>query len=1158
MPLAILYLITIGHTTMSLNTKILAGFVACTIVLVIVASVSFSNSAKFIETNRWVNHTHEVLEELDLVLLSTVNTETGARGFLITGEPTYLEPYTSGKLEIGMHLRKLKELTSDNPAQQANIGKIGSIIDTRMVALAEVVETRQRSDMNLAEIREVTISSRGKEFQDEIRRLIEEAQGVERGLLADRISASEKEADDFKTLFIGLLAVIALVLVVVYVIILLNLRALRKAQDESDRKNWTLTGSGELVRAMQGNKSPAALAQDIISYLAGYMDGLLGAIYFTGQDGRSLQLVASTGVSKEQQYFTIPFGEALAGRAAAEKKSIIIKEISQDNFKLSSSFGSLTPANVIAVPFTFEKSVIGVVELGSVKSFSDQDIEFLSFVSDSIAIAIVSCLSREKTDLLLEETQRQAEELEVQQEELRQSNDELLAKTDLLQQSEMSLKTQQEELRVANEELGQKADILENQKLLLEKAKSETEIKARQVEVTSKYKSEFLANMSHELRTPLNSILILAQLLSENKSGKLAVKDIEYAKNIHTSGSDLLNLINDILDLSKVEAGKLQLEIDDVPLKRIVGSMSAMFTELANSKGIAFKIQVDASIENEVLKTDRHRVEQIIRNLLSNAFKFTSPSGDVILTIARTGDKQMLSFSVRDTGIGIPEDKQKLVFEAFQQADGSTKRKFGGTGLGLSISRELAHALGGEITLSSAEGQGSTFTLYLPLVFDPAQSISQNKEIELRDVTTPQKPSITTAVEANDRQVVLPESSDDRYSIKESDRVVLIIEDDEQFSKVLLDLVRERHYKGIVATEGIAGITIARHYKPDAIVLDLMLPIMSGTDVLKHLKNDPDLRHIPVQIISAMDQRKDMLDAGAFDYMQKPVSPPDLRKAFEKIEIFSTRKVKKLLIVEDNEVQNLAIKELIGNGDVKCTSAFLGQEALKLLENEKFDCMILDLGLPDISGFDLLEMIKSSSSIQPLPIVVYTGKELKKEDAMRLNRLASTVVLKTANSHERLLDETILFLHRVESRLPKEKQTLIRKLHKADELLNGKKILIVDDDIRNIYSLTNALEDEGVVSIVADNGRAAVDALQQDPAIDLVLMDIMMPEMDGYEATIEIRKDARFQRLPIIALTAKAMKGDKERCLAVGMSDYVSKPVDISKLLSLMRVWLYR
>jgi CheY-like chemotaxis protein/signal transduction histidine kinase/CHASE3 domain sensor protein len=1144
----------------TLSSKILAGFVACTIVLGIVASISFSNSEKFTDTNRWVNHTHEVLEELDKVLISSINTETGARGFLITSDPGYLDPYNAGRAGTVVHLAKVRELTSDNPTQQGNIDGIEAAIERRMQALAELIQRKQLNGMTLEKTKDEIVASRGKELQDEIRGLIEKAQNIERNLLVQRMASSEKEAADFTIIFIILLTVIAAVLAVVYVIINLNLRALREAQDETNRKNWTLAGSGELIKGMQGNKLSTELAQNIVTHLVGYVNGLLGALYITEPDGRHLRLIASTAVGKQSHQLRVPFGEHLAGQAAVEKRSVLVSHISSNDFTLSTAFGVVAPKNVVAIPFIFENAVTGVVELGSTNAFSEQEIDYLKFVSDSIAIAIVASLAREKTDQLLEETQRQAEELEVQQEELRQSNDELLVKTEMLQISETTLKTQQEELRFANEELGEKADILESQKSSLEKAKEEIETKARQVETTSKYKSEFLANMSHELRTPLNSILILAQLLTENKSGKLAQKDIDYARNIHTSGSDLLNLINDILDLSKVEAGKLQLEIDEVPLSNITGNVSAMFTELANSKGINFSIRVAPGVESHIIKTDRHRVEQILRNLLSNAFKFTSQAGNVTLAISTPGEQGMIAFAVSDTGIGIAESKQKLVFEAFQQADGSTKRRFGGTGLGLSISRELAQVLGGELTLTSREGEGSTFTLFLPRSFDASSVKAHDKTLEIREkrVVAQVHTSTPAVEELTPKEFNLPDSSDDRYNIREHDRVALIIEDDEQFAGVLLDLVRERHYKGIVAREGISGITTARHYKPDAIILDLMLPVMSGTEVLNHLKNDPELRHIPVQIISAVDSRKEVLAAGAFDFIQKPVSTTELRTAFSRIEDFSSRKVKRLLIVEDNESQNLAIKELIGNGDVKCYSAFLGMEALRMLEQEKFDCMILDLGLPDITGFELLEQIKASDSISPLPIVVYTGQELKKEEAYKLHALASTVVLKTVNSHERLLDETILFLHRVESKLPKEKQNLIRKLHKVDELLKGKKILIADDDIRNIYSLTNALEDEEIVSVIADNGKAAVQALLDDPAIDLVLMDIMMPEMDGYEATIEIRKDPRFQKLPIIALTAKAMKGDKERCLAVGMSDYVSKPVDLQKLLSLMKVWLYK
>jgi CheY-like chemotaxis protein len=552
---------------------------------------------------------------------------------------------------------------------------------------------------------------------------------------------------------------------------------------------------------------------------------------------------------------------------------------------------------------------------------------------------------------------------------------------------------------------------------------------------------------------------------------------------------------------------------------------------------------------------------------LSNAFKFTEKGGQVTLSISRppanehfrnktlTTAKGVISFSVSDTGIGIPKDKQEVIFEAFQQADGSTKRKYGGTGLGLSISRELAFALGGEIHLESTEGKGSTFTLFLPQHFDPSL-ISSTKQVEIKEKEPVKKPEAvhSTRIDTYESADVI----DDRSTIKEGDRVILIIEDEMAFANVLLDFVRERRYKGVIANQGNIGLSYARHYKPDAILLDLQLPIMDGTEVLKQIKNDPELRHIPVQIISSFDRKKEGLELGAFDFMQKPVTVATLQRSFDKIEGFSNKKLKRLLIVEDNEQHNNAIRELIGNGDVKCSSAYEGTEAYQMLTKESFDCVIVDLGLPDMSGFDLLEKIRAHDSLNKIPIIVYTGKDLKKEDNIRLTKLANTVVLKTADSHERLLDETTLFLHRVESRLPKEKQKLIRNLHKADEVLKNKKILIVDDDIRNIYSLTNALEDEELHCLTAENGKIALKTLKENPSIDLVLMDVMMPEMDGYEATIEIRKMNEFKKLPIIALTAKAMKGDREKCLAVGMSDYVSKPVNIDQLLSLMRVWLYR
>jgi len=753
-----------------------------------------------------------------------------------------------------------------------------------------------------------------------------------------------------------------------------------------------------------------------------------------------------------------------------------------------------------------------------------------------------------------QELAAQAEELEAQQEELRQVNEEMKEKNILLENSRTELKAQQEQLQQTNTELEEKANLLEIQKDSLETAKLEVETKARELELTSRYKSEFLANMSHELRTPLNSILILAQLLTENKSGVLREKEVEYARNIRSSGADLLNLINEILDLSKVESGKIEMEITTVDPEELRSRMLSMFTELAKDRGIHFEITLREGLPDQGLLTDKQRLEQILRNLLSNAFKFTEKTGHVSLEIGMKPGSTVY-FAVTDTGIGIPENKRDIIFEAFQQADGSTKRKYGGTGLGLSISRELAHALGGTIRLQSEEGKGSVFTLFLPARFDssvlppaggemPAKGSGRKKVDRYPDIETLPPPGQG-----------LP---DDREAIRDNDKIVLIIEDDAEFAKILLEFARERGCKGIIAQQGNAGLSLARYYKPDAILLDMKLPVMDGADVLRQLKSDPALRHIPVQIFSGYDRRREGLHLGAFDFIKKPVSADDLRSVFVRMEEFASKKWKKLLIVEDNKQQNKAIRELIGNGDVRSFASYTGSEAFALIQQESFDCIIVDLGLPDMSGFELLEKIRDSGNLNRTPIIVYTGRDLSKEETARLNKLANTVVLKTADSRERLLDETTLFLHRVESRLPKDKQDIIRRLHRTDEVLKNKKVLVVDDDMRNIYSLTNVLEEEGMKCVTAGDGAGALKIFRETPDIDIVLMDVMMPGMDGYEATREMRKLPKGGRIPVIALTAKAMKGDREKCLEAGMSDYIAKPVNIEQLLSLMRVWLYR
>jgi CheY-like chemotaxis protein/HAMP domain-containing protein len=940
---------------------------------------------------------------------------------------------------------------------------------------------------------------------------------------------------------------------------------LQKLSRENEIRTWLLTGNSELNDKMRGEKEVRELAQEVVGQLTTYLKAQIGAIYL--DENGQLELVGSYAFHhRKENANSFRRGQGLVGQAALEKKPIVFSEIPEDYIRIHSGLGNSIPRNILIYPFTYEGEVKGVIEIGSVQPFTDLDMEFMQLVAENIAIAFNAAQSRTKLKELLEETQRQAEELEAQQEELKQSNEELQEKTGLLEKSEAELRAQQEELQQSNEELEEKANLLEEQKERLENAKMEIETKARELEVTGKYKSEFLANMSHELRTPLNSILILSQLLSENKSKALQEKEVEFARNIYNSGADLLNLINEILDLSKVESGRMDLEIADVPLKEIEGEVTAMFSEVAKNKAIEFSIR-QSEKSSATISTDKHRLEQILRNLLSNAFKFTGKGGQVTLSILRNPSHlpfknpklnsvdDIIAFSVTDTGIGIPHSKLSVVFEAFQQADGSTKRKYGGTGLGLSISRELANALGGEIHVQSEEGVGSTFTLYLPVKFDASISMKGERRVEVKtqNERTVSKPPVMEKLPVPDR-----EEDDDRYAIRESDKVILIMEDDPEFAQLLLGFVRERGYKGIIAGQGNLGLSFARHYKPDAILLDMKLPVMDGAEVLRHLKNDPDLRHVPVQVISGYDRRREGLELGAFDFIRKPVSSDDLRNAFDKIQDFIDRKLKRLLVVEDDETQSNAIRELIGNGDVKSFAAYSGIEAYEMMVKDHFDCVIVDLGLPDMTGFELLERIKGNEQLSKVPIIVYTGRDLSKNENARLLKLANTVVLKTADSQERLLDETMLFLHRVESRLPREKQNIIRKLHRSDEVLRSRTVLVVDDDIRNIYSLTNALEEEGMQCLTAENGRAALKMLKDNPTVDIVLMDVMMPEMDGYEATKEIRAQDKFAKLPIIALTAKAMKGDREKCLAAGMSDYIAKPVNIEQLMSLLRVWLYR
>ena len=790
-------------------------------------------------------------------------------------------------------------------------------------------------------------------------------------------------------------------------------------------------------------------------------------------------------------------------------------------------------------------------------------------------------------------------ELQTQQEELRVTNEELEEQTRALKESESELQAQQEELRVTNEELEGRTQDLEHQKDAfkkkntdLVKAREEIQQKAHDLEISGRYKSEFLANMSHELRTPLNSILILSQLFSRNRDGNLTEKQIEAARAIHSSGEDLLTLINEILDLSKVEAGKIELVLEDVALEDVVQDLKRLFKDVAGDRGVAFEIDVEEEL-CDTIHSDSQRLGQILRNLLTNAFKFTK-KGTVTLAIGRPEESMAsqcgllpdnsVAFAVMDQGVGIPLEQQEMIFNAFQQADGSTSRKYGGTGLGLSISRELSRLLGGGIFLESQEGKGSSFTVVVPRVLtgkqdesaDPSASEVTRKHGSSRSnsAVAPaagKMPAGEGAAELTHGQDIespagkVPESAepmpgqvkDDRRDITSGDKTLLIIEDDPYFAGVMSDFARERGFKCIVAEDGETGLHFADYYKPSAIILDIGLPGIDGWTVMERLKDNLELRSIPVHFISAEDSSMEAMRMGAVGFLTKPVTMESVDAAFTRIEDLITRPIKKLLVVEDDRIQQESICQLMDGGDVETVTVSTGREAFQELSNHVYDCMILDLGLEDMSGFELLEKIRSSRTPFRVPIIIYTGRELSRDEEMNLRRYAESIIIKGVKSPERLLDESALFLHRVEQNLPGAIQAKPRMVHDRDAVLEGKRVLLVDDDMRNVFALSSVLEDKNMEVVVARDGLEALEKLKAEEAVDLVLMDIMMPKMDGYEAMQKIRKMRKFKELPIIALTAKAMKGDRNKCVEAGASDYLAKPVDTGKLISMLRVWLY-
>ena len=917
---------------------------------------------------------------------------------------------------------------------------------------------------------------------------------------------------------------------------------LRETTERNREQDWLKTNLARFTGMLQGQRELSTVGQLLLTELAPLVNAHQGTIYhLTAHDDHAALELLSSYAGGSDLAGAIGIGHGLVGQCAAEKKRILLADVSADFVRIGSSLGEAKRASVVVLPVLFEGETKAVIELASLQNFSKGSLAFLDLLTQSIGAVFNTIEATMRTEGLLTQSQQLTVELQSRQSELQKTNEELGTKARLLAE--------------------QNAEV-ERKNAEVEQARRALETQAAELALTSKYKSEFLANMSHELRTPLNSILILSQQLAENPAGNLAPKQVEFSRNINSSGSDLLHLINDILDLSKIESGTVTVEVEDITFAALRETIDRNFRHVAEAKNLPFQVRLEPNLPRAMI-SDPKRLQQILKNLLSNAVKFTS-HGHVHVSVGLAtkgwgpdhvvlnGAQQVVAFRVEDTGIGVAPEKQRLIFEAFQQADAGTSRKYGGTGLGLAISRELAVLLGGEIRLSSVPGEGSVFTLYLPLhyggatVVSPAARAAEASAVAVRG----DRPILAISRE---EQV-----ADDRETIVAGEPVFLIVEDDPHYARILLGLARDHGFKGIVANKGTHGLALARQFRPSAISLDIFLPDMLGWTVLNQLKLDPATRHIPVQIVTLEEERQHGLARGAFAYVIKEPTTDSLEAAFDRIREFTAAHTKRLLVVEDNAIERASVVELLHHDDIETVAVDDGESALAALRSQHFDCVVLDLRLPDVSGLELLDRMRADSNVPDVPVVVFTGQDLSDDELARLKGMAKSIVLKDVQSPERLLDETALFLHRVVTDLPPDKQRMLERLHGGNEVLNGRKVLVVDDDARNIFALTSVLENHDMEVISATNGRQAIALIEATPDLSVVLMDIMMPDMDGYATMREIRRIPRFRTLPILALTAKAMKGDREKCLDAGASDYISKPVNTDQLLSLMRVWLFR
>jgi CheY-like chemotaxis protein/CHASE3 domain sensor protein len=1144
----------------ALPPRTFVGFAAAIVTVLLIAFFGYRSLDNEADSAALTTHTLDVMQRVDGLLSSLKDAETGQRGYLLTARESYLEPYNNARADIPGEFQQLRRLTANNPRQQELLGQIEQFSGQKLSELQETIVLKRAGNTDSALA--VVLTDRGKLFMDRVRQGISQFLEQDRVILAQRIEASRQASQLTLVITAGGSAILFVLIIAAG---FLTSRDFLAQQTEA----WLQSGLAGLSERMQGEQRLETLGDNVLGFLARYLDAQVGAMYIVepgGQFRRFAGFALPPGYDVRAD--ALRPGDGLAGQALKENRVLRVHDVPANYLPVASSLGRANPTQLLIAPANDSATVHAVIELGFFRTLQASDLELLQRSREAIGIAVRSSKDRTRLEELLEETQRQSEELQTQQEELRVANEELAEQSQVLRESQVRLESQQAELEQTNSQLEEQASVLENQRDELQLAQLSMTERAAELARSNQYKSEFLANMSHELRTPLNSSLILAKLLADNKPGTLNEEQVKFAQTIFGAGNDLLALINDILDLSKIEAGKVEVQPESLVIARTVETLSRGFEPLARERRLSFTYTVEPGVP-EHLETDPQRLGQILKNLLSNAFKFTE-KGAISLRVAAAPDGRVI-FAVQDSGIGIPPEQQEIIFEAFRQADGSTHRKYGGTGLGLSISRDLARLLGGDVTVQSEAGQGSIFTLTLPLQYSGPVAVDRTTQPStptrlLQPEPPPGRgaallPAFNFPATVAPVELAPPLVEDDRSRLATDSRTILIVEDDLRFAAVLRDLARELGFLCVATHAGGDALAAAQRFKVHAIILDMNLPDRSGLEVLNELKRNPGTRHIPVHVVSVADFSQEALSLGAVGYALKPVKREQLMTAFERLEAKLQQGVRRVLVVEDDQRQRDSIRQLLSAEGVEISDAATATEALERLKQTTFDCLVLDLSLPDLSGYEMLQRMAETDEVSFPPVIVYTGRSLTRDEEQRLRRFSRSIIIKDVRSPERLLDEVTLFLHQVESKLPLERQRMLREARDRESAFEGRRILIVEDDVRNIFALSKVLEPRGAKVEIARNGREALELLERSSVaagtnVDLVLMDIMMPEMDGLTAMREIRKRPEWQKLPIIALTAKAMKDDQEKCLQAGANDYIAKPLDVDKLLSLVRVWM--